>query len=108
MQALVAKIIEDRAPPKKTLDLSKGKKPAKGKDEIKLKLAKMRIARCWSIVRFLAEEENVAYFPCIEEMGEPLLRQIAEPIDDDDDILFFVSSLLKKKKDTSPIFSAML
>ena len=109
MQALVQKILDDRVPPKKTLDLSKGKKPvAKNKADIQKKLATIRIAKCWSIVRFLAEEEKVAYYPCIEEMGEPLLHQIAEPIEDDDDILFFVSSLLKKKKATSPIFSAML
>ena len=67
-------------------------------------MARVRIAKCWSLVRFLAEDENVPYYPCLEEMAHPLLKQIAEPIEDDDDILFFISSLLKKKKQSSQLF----
>lgn len=60
------------------------------------------------MLRYLAEEPEVIYSECLEQVSLPLLQKIAEPIDYDDDILFFVSSILKKKKATSELFSLIL
>jgi chaperone required for assembly of F1-ATPase len=59
-------------------------------------------------VRYLAEEPDVVYSECLEQVSLPLLQKIAQPIDYDDDILFFLSSILKKKKATSQLFSQIL
>ena len=62
LQALVTQIVQDtndNKPSKKTLDLRQGK--SSNKDAKNKKLLKLRIARCWSIIRFLAEDPAIVY-----------------------------------------------
>ena len=55
LQVLVDRILLDQEEPKKTLDLRKiGKKDTE--QTKKKKLVKLRIAKCWSLIRYLAEE----------------------------------------------------
>ena len=61
------------------------------------KVAKIRIAKCWSLIRYIAECPEIGYMDLMEQIAQPLLQQIAQPIDYDDDILFFISSILKKR-----------
>lgn len=99
LQALVTQIVQDtndNKTSKKTLDLRQGK--SSNKETKNKKLLKLRIARCWSIIRFLAEDPAIVYSDQVEAIALPLLQKIAENVDFDDDILFFVSSILKKRK----------
>lgn len=55
MQSLIFRIQTDSTPPKNTLDMSK-----KGKIKQKVsKVPKIRIAKCWSLIRFFAEGASV-------------------------------------------------
>jgi hypothetical protein len=51
-----------------------GKKDHKGK---KNKVSKMRIAKCWSLIRYLVEEPKIFYYQEIELIAKPLLQKIA-------------------------------
>jgi hypothetical protein len=46
----------------------------------------------------MAECPTFGYSEILEQIAQPLLQQIAQPVDFDDDILFFVGSILKKQK----------
>ena len=65
--------------------------------------SEFRIAKCWSIIRYIAEHEHfkgIIMLAIIEQSSIPLLQFVANPeaVDFDDDIIFFISSLLKKSK----------
>ena len=63
-----------------------------------------RIAKCWSVVRYVAEHEHFAdkMVYVIEQCSLPLLRFMQDPdsVSFDDDLIFFISSLLKKSRST--------
>jgi hypothetical protein len=74
----------------------------------KKKNAKIRIAKCWSLIRFIAECPTIGYSNILEQIALPLLQQIAQPVDYDDDIIFFVGSILKKQKQPSQLMLDIL
>lgn len=60
MQALVDRILLDQEEPKKTLDMRGTSKTQT--ETKKKKWLKLRIAKCWSLIRFLAEDPAILYF----------------------------------------------
>ena len=64
-----------------------------------------RIAKCWSVLRYVAEHSHFSdqMVPVIEECSVPLLEfmQNPEEVNFDDDLIFFIDSLLKKAKSTN-------
>ena len=95
----------DAKKPTKTLNL--GQRNVK-RTKKSYKSIEFRIAKCWSILRYVAEHEhfNDHMVEIIESCALPLLQfmQNPEAVNFDDDIIFFISSLLKKSKSTdSPI-----
>lgn len=90
--------------PKKTLDLRKSAVKTTKKSS---KNFEFRIAKLWSVLRYIAEHE---YFtdrlvPIIEQCSLPLLKFLQDPdsVNFDDDLIFFISSLLKKAKSTNSV-----
>lgn len=88
--------------PKKTLDVRKGSvKPTRKST----KNFEFRIAKLWSLIRYVAEHRHFTdrMVPVIEQCSLPLLKFMQDPdqINFDDDIIFFISSLLKKTKSTN-------
>lgn len=71
LQSLVDRVLLDLEAPKKTLDMRGTAKQDKTKAK---KLLKLRIAKCWSIIRFLAEDPLVAHSEKIELIATPLLQ----------------------------------
>lgn len=105
MDAIVARILQEcevSAKKGKTLDLRPGAKKTVKKSNKKPSFHK--IAKCWTAIRFIAEEPFFSsdMVPVIEESVKPLLVILTESksseTEFDDDIMFFVSSLIKKSK----------
>jgi hypothetical protein len=70
LQSLVDRILLDLEAPKKTLDMRGTAK----QDNLKTKkLLKLRIAKCWSLIRYLAESPLVPHSDKIELIATPLL-----------------------------------
>ena len=74
LKALVGRIIEDSAPPKKTLNVKKGTiTRGKGSGDV----GKIRIAKSWALIRFLAEDATLnAPVDIFEQECRPLLAMI--------------------------------
>ena len=98
-QALV-----DARTPKKTLDMREGKVKKTKKSS---KNIEFRIAKCWSVIRYVAEHDHFVdrMVPVIEQCALPLLQfmQVPESVNFDDDLIFFIGSLLKKSKGTNSV-----
>lgn len=73
VQSLTSRILVDILPPKLTLDLRKGKNPKTKKQS---KLPKIRVAKCWSLIRFLAEGASIEQAAILEQCVIPLLQLI--------------------------------
>ena len=87
--------------PTKTINLKQGKVKKTKKSS---KSLEFRIAKCWSVLRYVAEHEHFTdrMVPVIESCALPLLQFMQDPeaVNFDDDLIFFISSLLKKAKST--------
>ena len=73
VQSLTSRILVDIMPPKLTLDLRKGKNTKTKKQS---KLPKIRVAKCWSLIRFLAEGASIEQAAILEQCVIPLLQLI--------------------------------
>ena len=109
LQAMVSRVMTEQLAlvearkTKKTLDMRQGKVKKTKKSS---KNIEFRIAKCWSVIRYVAEHEHFTgrMVPIIEQCSIPLLQQFMQAPDSvnfDDDIIFFISSLLKKSKSTN-------
>ena len=108
LSALVQRILAEHSAfveakkPKKTLDMRQGKVK---KTKTGTKGIEFRIAKCWSVLRYIAEHSHFSdqMVPVIEECSVPLLEfmQNPEEVNFDDDLIFFIGSLLKKAKSTN-------
>ena len=108
LDSLVRRIIEEQAlldkmnkPKGKTLNLSK-KQVVTHTVKGNAKNSNHRIAKCWNVLRFIAEHHyftGLDHIQIIETSCKPLLAYIAEPqlIDFDDDIVFFLNDLMLKR-----------